>query len=369
MAGTAEVHAMPDSPPSAVYGDLARRLDAIPNGFPPAPSGVELRLLARLFTPQEAALAVVMLPEAEPAEVIAERAGVAPAVAEERLRRMAVSGLIWSRPTDAGTAYGLMPFVVGVYEAQLPRLDAGLAELFELYFRETRGIVVGAPPVHRVIPVEQAVRVGLEVLPFESASQLLAGAKSWAVRACICRTQQRLVGRGCDRPVDNCLSFAPVESAFQADGVSRPIALDEALRILYEAEEAGLVHTVTNARAGLSYICNCCTCCCGILRSVVEFDLPGAVARAAFRAAVDRDACVGCGKCAGRCAFEAVRVEKGKSVVDAQRCVGCGQCCATCPSDAIHLERRPAGDAPPIPDTESDWLAQRAAWRARAETE
>jgi Fe-S-cluster-containing hydrogenase component 2 len=225
--------------------------------------------------------------------------------------------------------------------------------------------VAGSPPVHRVIPVEQAVRVGLDVLPCESASRLLTEAKSWAVRDCICRTQQRLIGRGCDRPVDNCLSFAPVESAFQADGVSRPIPLDEALRILVEAEEAGLVHTVTNTRDGLYYICNCCVCCCGILRSVIEFNLPGAVARAAFRAAVDRDACVGCGKCANRCSFDAVRVERGKSVVDAQRCVGCGQCCATCPSDAIHLERRPAGDSPVIPATETEWQAQRIAWRSQ----
>ena len=47
--------------PHEIYRKLAQRLDTIPNGFPATESGVELRLLEKMFTPEEAALAVVML--------------------------------------------------------------------------------------------------------------------------------------------------------------------------------------------------------------------------------------------------------------------------------------------------------------------
>ena len=57
--------------PEDIYCKLAQRLDAIPNGFPTTQSGVELRLLAKIFTPEEAALASVMRLIREPVSGIA----------------------------------------------------------------------------------------------------------------------------------------------------------------------------------------------------------------------------------------------------------------------------------------------------------
>ena len=45
------------SPITDAYRQLAARLDALPSGFPATPDGLELAVLARLFTPEEAALA------------------------------------------------------------------------------------------------------------------------------------------------------------------------------------------------------------------------------------------------------------------------------------------------------------------------
>jgi len=227
-----------------VYRKLARRLDAIPNGFPATESGVELRLLAKIFTPQEAALASVMRLTREPAADIATRAGVDPDTAYRTLKGMARKGLIRAKKGEGQLTFGLMPFVVGIYEEQLLRMDAELATLFEQYYQETQGggITRHAPPVHRVIPVEEAIPFDLEIFPYERATELLEGAKSWGVRDCICRVQQRLVGKGCDHPVENCLVFAPVESVFDHSEVDRAITKEEALRILHEAEETGLVH-------------------------------------------------------------------------------------------------------------------------------
>jgi len=349
-----------------VYRKLAQRLDAIPNGFPATESGVELRLLAKIFTPQEAALAAVMRLTREPAADIADRAGVDPDAAYRILKGMARKGLIRAKRGEGQLIFGLMPFVVGFYEEQLPRMDAELAALFEQYYQETQGgvIVRDAPAVHRVIPVEEAIPFDLEIFPYERASALLEGAKSWGVRNCICRVQQRLVGKGCDHPVENCLVFAPVEGAFDHSEVDRPITKEEALRILREAEDAGLVHCPGNYRENVHYICNCCTCCCGILRGVAEFGMPIAVVRSDFHAVVDAEVCAGCGDCMERCQFGALSVPEEVCVVDYARCVGCGLCATVCPTGALHLARRPEGEVPPPPADIKEWMVQRAQERS-----
>jgi len=348
--------------PEDIYRKLAHRLDTIPNGFPPTKSGAELRLLAKIFTPEEARLASVMRLTREPAADIAARADVDTDAAYRTLKGMARKGLIRVKKGKGHLAFGLMPFVVGLYEEQLPRMDTEMAALFEQYLQETRGggITRDAPAIHRVIPVGEAIPFDLEVFSYEQAAALLEGAKAWGVRNCICRVQQRLIGKGCDHPVENCLVFAPIEGVFDHSKVERAITQEEALRILQEAAEAGLVHSTGNYRDQNSYICNCCTCCCGILRGVAEFDIPTAIASSDFRAAVDAALCIGCGECVERCPFGALEVLDDVSVVDHDRCVGCGQCTIVCPADALRLERRPEGETPPPPTDIKEWTAQRA---------
>jgi Na+-translocating ferredoxin:NAD+ oxidoreductase subunit B len=346
------------------YRRLSRKLDAIPNGFPPAASGADLRLLEKLFAPEEAALAAHMTPHQESAASISARAGLDAQVALGMLKAMARRELIRVGREARQLTFGLMPFVVGFYEGQLARMDRELAELFEAYFQETAGAVGHwAPAVHRIIPVEEAVPAGIEFYAYERASALLEGAQAWAVRDCICRLQQKLLDKGCDRPMENCIAFGPVPGMFDGLPAMRTISKDEAIKILREAEDAGLVHSPGNYRDGHFYICNCCTCCCGVLRSVAEFGLPTAIARADFVAVVDTENCAACGECLARCQFAALSLSAGFCEVDAGRCVGCGLCTTVCDPGALHLERRPPGDAPPPPANVGEWLAERA--RAR----
>lgn len=347
--------------PNDVYRQLAQRLDAIPNGFPATESGVELRLLTKIFTPEQAALAAAMRLTYESADDIADRTGGDPRDTYRALKEMARQGLIVAGRGEGKLTFRLMPFVVGIYEEQLPRIDAELAELFEAYLQETRGgHIYGAPPVHRVIPVEEVIPVDLEIFPYERASALLEGAKSWAVRDCICRVQRRLIGKGCDHPVENCLIFAPVEGAFDHSKVDRAITKEEALQLLLEAEEAGLVHTTGNYRDNHKYICNCCTCSCGILRGVAEFGILSAVAHSDFRAVADAELCAGCGDCVEQCQFGALTLFDDICTLDPSRCVGCGQCIAVCPTDALQMTRRPEGEVSPLTADRHDWTVQRA---------
>ncbi len=339
-----------------VYKKLALKLDDLPNRFMATESGIELRLLEKIFTPEEAELAAEMFFVKESASIIASRANLPEKQARQILKNMVRKRVIKFSKGDQELVYGLMPFVVGFYEELLPRLDQELAELFEQYFQETRGEITGKGlSVHRVIPVEESVDFEMEIFPYEKASDLLEKAKSWGVRDCICRVQKKLIGDPCDHPLENCLVFAPIEGAFDKSDVDRAITKEEALKILYEAEEAGLVHTTGNYQGPNYYICNCCTCSCGILRAVAEFNKPSAITKSDFLVVIDEDLCVACGDCIERCQFDALELGDLVCEVDPGSCVGCGLCVPACQDEAMVLIRRPVGEVLPPPENIKTW--------------
>ena len=348
-----------------IYRRLAQALDALPNGFPMTATGVELRLLAKVFTPEEAALACVLGPEPASATDIANRAGQDPKETRNTLKRMVAEGLIDIKRGEGEFAYALRPFVVGFYEGQLPRMDAEMAELFEQDYHETRGgILRDTPSLHRIIPVGRAIPLEVEIHPFERATEILEAALSWGVRDCICRKQQRLLGKDCGHPLESCLVFAPVRNAFDRSTVDRAITKEEAMQILRMTEDAGLVHSSGNYRDGIDYICNCCTCCCGIMRGIAEYGIMSAVARSDFQIALDGDACTACGDCIERCQFHALSLPGTIVDIDLARCMGCGLCVVVCPADGLRLERRAAGEVFPPPSDIKEWRAQRSSRRS-----
>jgi electron transport complex protein RnfB len=344
-----------------VYKRLALTLDKIPNGFPATKSGVELKLLAKMYTVEEAEIASEMRMTPETPSEIAARIGKEPVATQALLEAMAEKGLIRSKEKGEERKFGLMPFVVGIYESQLGRLIEETALLFEEYYETFAEKAIGmTPALHLVIPVEKSIPFEVQVFPYEQASQLLEEAKSFGVRKCICRVQRALVGEPCKYPVESCLVFAPFEDAFRNDSDVRVLTKEEAFRILRETEEAGLIHSSANVREGHSYICNCCTCCCGIMRAVAQFGLENSIAKSDFFAVVNPELCTGCGTCVKRCQFAAPTLVDGVSQVNQRHCVGCGLCVVTCPSQALSLVRKSKGENPAPPRTYSDWMNERA---------
>lgn len=342
------------------YKRLAERLDALPNGFPPTTDGVELRLLAKLFTEEEAELAAQLRLTLETPEKFAERMGGEPAQLRKQLKGMFRRGLINAGQADGGLGFGLLPFVVGIYEMQGATIDAELAGLFEQYYHTAfREVLKVQPAVHRVIPVNESIKTGLEVHPFESAAQIIAGARAWGVIDCICRVQKRLIGEPCEHPIDVCLTMSSTPGAFDHTPAVRALTQETAMATLQRAAEAGLVHSVSNNQKGVSYICNCCTCSCGILRGMAELGLANVVARSAYLNQVDQELCLLCGLCLERCQFDALSLNTTLTINE-MRCVGCGVCTLACPEGALKLVLRPEGEAPPPPETGADWLEARA---------
>jgi Pyruvate/2-oxoacid:ferredoxin oxidoreductase delta subunit len=345
------------------YVRLAQRLDALPNGFPSTEDGAELHLLAKLFTAEEAALAAELRLTKETPQEIAARIGADPHVVRRHLKAMVRRGLIaWGRG-GGRIAYGLMPFVVGIYEMQAGQIDQELAELFEAYYQQAfRQSLSVKPQFHRVIPVGESIGGDLEIRPFESASAIVNKAQAWGVMDCVCRKQKALIGDGCHHPVEMCMVFGDQPGLFDGAETIRSLSQQEALDTLQQAAEAGLVHSVSNNQRGLSYICNCCTCSCGILRGIAELGIADAVARSAFVNQVDESRCMACGDCLTSCQFDALSLDAFVEV-NYRRCVGCGVCVIACPEEALRLVLRPREEVPLPPVNEAEWQGRRAAAR------
>jgi ferredoxin len=346
------------------YKQLAARLDSLPNGFPATGDGRELRLLAKIFSPDEAKLASELTPNLESVEEIAVRTGRETADLRKQLKLMARGGLIEVGRKNGTLAFKLMPFVVGIYEMQVNKMDAELARLFEDYFQSTfREMLAVKPQFHRVIPINETVRNTMEVHPFESATEIVNAMQSWGVIDCICRKQKALIGQACEHPIDVCMAMDPRPDAFAGSSVIRSLTRDQAMETLHRAAEAGLVHTVSNNQEGLYYVCNCCTCSCGILRGMAELGIANVVARSSFVNQVDEEICNGCENCIKSCQFDALSMDGLLSTVDTVRCVGCGVCVLACSTGALHLSRRPEEEVLQVPVNHSEWNTQRGAAR------
>jgi ferredoxin len=344
------------------YKQLAERLNSLPNGFPATDDGRELKLLAKIFTPQQAELAAQLTPCFETAEAIAARTGMDAADLRKHLKEMSRNGLIEAGRKDSALAFKLMPFVVGIYEMQVNKMDEELARLFEDYFQSAfRQMLAVKPQFHRVIPINETVRNTMEIRPFESAAEIVDAMQSWGVIDCICRKQKALIGQACEHPIDVCMVLSSRANAFEAQPTIRVLTRMEAMETLHRAAEAGLVHSVSNSQDGVYYICNCCTCSCGILRGMAELGIANVVARSSFVNQVDDLLCSGCEVCISSCQFDALSMDGPLAKVEAVRCVGCGVCVLVCSTGALGLVRRPEQEVLHVPVTQADWNVQRAA--------
>jgi NAD-dependent dihydropyrimidine dehydrogenase PreA subunit len=308
---------------------------------------VEIKILKKLFTEEEAETALLLTPFPEEVSKIAERGGVDAADLEMLLESMSKRGLVFRIRRTGKTLYNAAPFMIGLYEYSVRKIDHELAALYKEYYETAYLKEMGASnvPGFKVVPIEQAIATNTVLLPFHKLKEDIRAARKISVADCVCRKEAHLNGEGCDNPLETCLSFGVAAEYYIENGMGREITAEEAIMIVEKADQAGLVHAGANAKH-LSNICNCCPCCCASMKGITKRGHEKQkYFNALFEAVVDEAACVGCEVCVDRCPVGAITVAD-VATVERERCLGCGLCAGTCPSNAISIHLREDRDEP-----------------------
>jgi ferredoxin len=344
-----------------LYRQLQQHLDRMPVGFPATESGVEIRILRQLFTPEEAALVLDASAIPEPAATIHRRVKPRMPLAEvtSRLNQMADKGLILRLRAPGGPLYAKMIFAVGFFERQLQRLTPELE-------RDCREYLLGdfrqafhskKTTQFRTVPINKTIAIERNVATYENLRGYVEShGGPFATMDCICRHGREVQGEKCKQTTlkENCLTFGMAAREMVRIGQGRSISREEMLALLDAADKEGLVLQPENTKKPL-FVCCCCGCCCGVLTSAKRFERPAEYFSASFQAEVDADLCEACGVCQSRCQMEALLdgdgnaggPGNGKMRVDQARCIGCGLCVTTCPSGALRLVEKTQRKEPP----------------------
>jgi ferredoxin len=340
-----------------IYRDLQQHLDKQAVGFPATKSGAEIRILKRLFSPEEARLALHLT--YKPAALnriceLAEGSGIPRDRVESMLDNMARNGAIEHAEKEGTRYFRTMPFIVGMYEYQVKRLtpeflgDVGQYmsdRAFGLAFLST-----GRPQM-RTIPVGKSIAVEHHVATYDHIVEIINGAEGpFAILECICRKSAAMRGNPCKKTSrqETCMPIGEMAKHGIQNGIARAISREEALEIARMNEAEGLVFQPSNAQK-TDFLCACCGCCCGMLSVHKMLPKPIDFWATNYNAAVNAEACTGCGACVERCQVNAVTVDDRGSaaVVNLDRCIGCGNCIVTCPAGAMSLFRKKEETVPP----------------------
>ena len=159
---------------------------------------------------------------------------------------------------------------------------------------------------------------------------------------CACR----VAAKKCDNPVDVCISFDDAAKWLVERDMGWFVTREEALKVLEECEDAGLVHVTMNSIGRNTLICNCCPCCCNMIGAITRLKGTVSYPVSNFYSFIAVGDCTACGLCEDRCPSKAITIDD-VAVVDLSRCIGCGLCASACPTDAIALNRRDDSTEPP----------------------
>ncbi|MHA1369054.1 MAG: 4Fe-4S dicluster domain-containing protein [Promethearchaeota archaeon] len=359
-----------------VYRQLQQHLDKMPVGFPATSSGVEIRILKHLFTPDEARIALKLSFIPTSLKKIYRRfkkTGITLSELEEKLDGMVRKGCLnyGVNPKTGEKMYANAFLAIGMYEYQIKRLTREFVEDFEQYIDEAFAdeIIRTSVPQLRTIPIGESVVHDNLVATYDDIRQIIETRSPISVTECICRKTKALLGEGCSHPLETCMQFGSAARFYIENGLGREISKEEAYKIISLAESEGLVLQPSNSKRPLC-VCCCCGCSCEILSNLKNYPNPADMVASNYYCVIDSDECAGCGTCIDYCQMSAIELDDDVAVVNVQRCIGCGACASKCPNDAIHLARKDNVYEPPENTVELYMrIMEEKAKRARAERE
>jgi NAD-dependent dihydropyrimidine dehydrogenase PreA subunit len=341
--------------PDRAYRLLQNRLDHMVTGAPDSP--VLMQILRLLFSPEEAELARRIPSRPTSLKKLSQKLGIPAEELDSQLTEMARRGVVLDFFYRNQRYFLLPPVVIGFFEFTFMRARddmpmTELARLFDEYMytddRFSRALFAGQTQVGRSLVREEALPEGdhTEILDYERASHLIESASDLAVSLCACRHKAEHLGHACDRPQEVCLVLNAAAVTMARNGIARPIDAREGMHILDISKEAGLAQTGDNVQRNITYMCNCCGCCCGMMNAVRRLEIKNAIVSSNWLMEIETEKCKGCGKCVEACPVGAIALQaaeengKKKAVRDDELCLGCGVCVPACKKDALFMRAR-----------------------------
>ncbi|WP_353654859.1 4Fe-4S dicluster-binding protein [Clostridium sp. CCUG 7971] len=337
------------------YKSLEERINKFPQGAPP--SETLYKILSVLFTEKEAEL-VAQLP-IKPFRVKAASKiwSVSESEAYKILDNLAKKALLLDIEDKKGKKYIMPPPMAGFFEFAMMRTRKDidqklLAELYYQYMNVEEDFIKDLfysteTKLGRTFVQEEVLTNDNEVtiLDYERATHIIEEASHIGISMCYCRHRMEHVGKACDAPMDICMTFNNVANSLINNKFARRIDASECKELLHQAYENNLVQCGENVRDGVTFICNCCGCCCEALVAAKRFGNLHPVQTTSFISNINNESCVSCGKCIKVCPIDAISIAKDNDKtyikVDENRCLGCGVCVRNCFKNSIMLRKRP----------------------------
>ncbi len=342
------------------YSHLAEHINLMPQGAPV--EDLLYKILAVLFSEKEADRIALLPLRPFTAAAAAKNWKTTEDEARTALEALADRGMILDTENPEGKQIFCMPPpMAGFFEFSMMRIGGSydqrlLAELYYRYLNVEEDFIKnlfagGETQLGRVFVSEPSLSEEncLHVLDYEKASEVIKTASHRGIGTCYCRHKMRHLGKACEAPLEICMTFGGAAESLVKHGVARSVDVQEGLDLLDTAVGHNLVQFGENVRQSVSFICNCCGCCCEAMLAAKRFAVLNPISTTNFLPAVDAGACSGCGKCAEVCPVEAMSLvsagdphnaRRKKARLNAEICLGCGLCARACPTKSIALVSR-----------------------------
>jgi len=290
--------------------------------------------------------------------------------AELILNDMACRGLLVDALKDEDILYSMPPPMAGFFEFSLMRYrndidQKTLSELFYAYLNQEDAFITdlftgGDTRLGRTYVNENVLtnENSLHILDYERASEIVKTTSVIGIGTCYCRHKMQHVGKNCKAPLDDiCMTFNGCADSLTRHGIARKADISEGLDVLQKAREFNLLQIGENAQEKVSFICNCCGCCCEALTAARKLGFLNTVLTTNYIPVISEDKCDGCGKCITLCPVEAMSLVSANDPVNPKRkkarlniksCLGCGVCLTGCQTKALILESRETRTITPV---------------------
>ena len=347
---------------NSIYKRVQERLDTYSFGFPATKSGVEITILKKLFSESDAEFFLNLSQKLESVDDISARLNLPVEQIRITLENLTGRGLIFRQDSNGKIRYGAIPFMHGIVEFQVKKLDKEFSILLDQYFKEgyNKNIADNAELFLRVIPVQKYIDIEHHIASYNDVSAILDKVDVIAVADCFCRKQKKFLGAGCSRPLETCFMFGSMGQYYIDNNLGRKVSKDEALKIVAEAQKYGLV-TQPATSQNPSGMCNCCGDCCAVLGAIKKYPEPAEIVFSNHFSSINQENCSGCGACIEICPMEAISVNSSETAeVDSKRCIGCGLCLIACEFEAVTLNEKADAQKKEVPANTKDQMFQMA---------